>query len=50
VKSSYMIDGNYTRSIPVKWAEIDTVIWLDLSFYLNISIGQLREHFRAISK
>ncbi len=26
-----MIDGNYTRAIPVKSAEIDTVIWLDFT-------------------
>ena len=31
-----MIDGNYTRAIPVKWAEIDTVIWLDLPFPVNL--------------
>lgn len=32
----YVIDGNYTRAIPVKWAEIDTVIWLDLPFSVNL--------------
>ena len=32
----YVIDGNYTRTIPVKWAEIDTVIWLDLPFPVNL--------------
>ncbi|SJX21317.1 topology modulation protein [Acinetobacter johnsonii] len=32
----YVIDGNYTRAIPVKWAEIDTVIWLDLPFPVNL--------------
>lgn len=31
-KNGYVIDGNYTRAIPVKWSEIDTVIWLDLPF------------------
>ena len=32
----YVIDGNYTRTIPVKWTEIDTVIWLDLPFPVNL--------------
>lgn len=32
----YVIDGNYTRTIPVKWSEIDTVIWLDLPFPVNL--------------
>ena len=35
-KDGYVIDGNYTRSIPVKWAEIDSVIWIDLPFHLNL--------------
>lgn len=35
-QNGYVIDGNYTRTIPVKWAEIDTVIWLDLPFPVNL--------------
>ncbi len=29
---SWVLDGNYTRTIPIKWKEVDTVIWLDYSF------------------
>ena len=29
---SWVLDGNYTRTIPIKWQEIDLVIWLDYSF------------------
>ncbi len=28
----WVIDGNYTRTIPLKWAAVDVVIWLDYSF------------------
>lgn len=46
----YVIDGNYTRSIPVKWTEIDTVIWLDLPFHLNLYRSIKRALQRAISR
>lgn len=29
---NWVPDGNYTRIIPLKWDNIDTVIWLDFSF------------------
>ena len=35
-KEGWVLDGNYTRTIPVKWKEVDTVIWIDLPFWLNL--------------
>lgn len=29
---NWVLDGNYTRTLPVKWERVDTVIWLDFSF------------------
>lgn len=29
---SWVLDGNYTRATPIKWKNVDTVIWLDYSF------------------
>lgn len=29
---SWVIDGNYKRSQPVKWRDIDLIIWVDYSF------------------
>lgn len=46
----YVIDGNYTRAIPVKWAEIDTVIWLDLPFPVNLYRAVKRAFHRARHK
>lgn len=27
----WVLDGNYTRTIPIKWHSVDTVIWIDFS-------------------
>ena len=29
---SWILDGNYTRTTPVKWSRVELVIWLDMSF------------------
>ncbi|MEM7253521.1 MAG: adenylate kinase [Pseudomonadota bacterium] len=29
---AWVLDGNYTRTIPVKWPRVQTVVWLDFSF------------------
>jgi adenylate kinase family enzyme len=31
-KDGWVLDGNYTRTIPIKWEKVDLVIWLDISF------------------
>lgn len=28
----WVVDGNYTRTVPIKWAKVDLVVWLDYSF------------------
>ena len=33
---SWILDGNYTRTIPIKWKDINIVIWLDFSFLLTL--------------
>jgi len=32
----WVLDGNYTRTIPEKWKHVQLVIWLDLSFTRTI--------------
>ena len=34
-EQGWVIDGNYTRTLGIKWREVDTVVWLDLPFWLN---------------
>ena len=44
--SNWVLDGNYTRSIPIKWEKVDLVIWLDYSFIRTV----LQAIRRAISR
>ncbi len=47
--TGYVIDGNYSRSIPVKWREIDVVIWLDIPFHVNMWQSLKRAIKRAVT-
>lgn len=29
---SWVLDGNYSRTIPIKWQRVQAVVWLDFSF------------------
>ena len=33
----WILDGNYTRTTPVKWQRVQLVIWLDLPFVTTVS-------------
>lgn len=45
-----MIDGNYSRTTQMTWKKIDTVIWLDLPFAVNLFQSVKCALSRAISK
>lgn len=47
---SWVLDGNYTRSISVKWKNVDTVIWIDNSFILTMYQAVFRALKRSILK
>jgi len=47
--TGYVIDGNYSRSIPVKWREVDVVIWLDIPFHVNMWQSLKRAIKRAVT-
>lgn len=49
-KPSWILDGNYTRTIPVKWAAVDAVIWLDLPFLTTVTRVIRRAIGRIVSK
>jgi len=48
-KDSWILDGNYTRTIPIKWKEVDTVIWLDYSFFKTLFRAVKRALRRSLS-
>lgn len=49
-ENGYVIDGNYSRTQEIKWKEIDTIIWLDLPFHLNLFQSVKRTLIRLITK
>jgi adenylate kinase family enzyme len=47
---TWVLDGNYTRTIPVKWAQVDLVIWLDYPFHTTMWQAIKRAVTRVWSK
>lgn len=47
---SWVLDGNYTRTTSIKWAEVDTVIWIDFSFARTLFQAIRRALSRIISQ
>lgn len=46
----WVLDGNYTRTTPVKWARVECVVWLDYSLPVTLFRAVRRAIGRAISK
>ena len=49
-KEKWVLDGNYTKSIPLKWKYTDLVIWLDYSFLRNFFQSFTRAIKRLITR
>jgi adenylate kinase family enzyme len=47
---TWVLDGNYTRTTPVKWQDVQMVIWLDFSFPLVMKRVISRALYRIISQ
>jgi len=48
--TGWTIDGLYTRTIPMIMEKVDTVIWLDYSFSLNLYRSVKRAISRAVTQ
>ena len=46
----WVLDGNYTRTVPIKWENVDLIVWLDFSFGLTLFRALKRAAARAWSK
>lgn len=46
----WVIDGNYDRTRPLKWREVDIVIWIDLGFWRVLSQSVRRAVTRIASQ
>ena len=49
-KGSWILDGNYTRTIPIKWENVELVIWLDYSFITTLFQALKRAFKRSITR
>ena len=47
---SWIIDGNYGRTNHITWPKADTIIWIDLPFYLTLYQNISRSLKRAFLK
>jgi len=43
----WVLDGNYDRTVPIKWQDVTAVIWLDYSLPRTLLQGLERALFRA---
>jgi len=46
----WVLDGNYSRTTPIKWAKVNTIIWLDYSFIRTIYQVTKRSINRALNQ
>jgi adenylate kinase family enzyme len=46
-KNAWILDGNYTRTIPIKWEKVELVIWLDYSFPRTLLQALKRAIYRS---
>lgn len=49
-ETGWVIDGLYTRTIPMIMEKVDTVIWLDYPFHINLYRLSKRTFGRVISR
>lgn len=48
--SRWVLDGNYTRTLPIKWKRVQAVIWLDLPFVQTVLRVTARTIRRAFTR
>lgn len=49
-ETGWVLDGLYTRTIPMMMEKVDTVIWLDYSFHINLYRLTKRTFGRVVSR
>ncbi|MGP5516510.1 AAA family ATPase [Psychrobacter alimentarius] len=49
-QDTWVLDGNYHRTVDIKWADVDHVIWIDYPFSRTIYQAIKRAFIRSITK
>ena len=47
---TWVLDGNYNKTVSIKWAEVDTIIWIDYSLLRTVYQAIKRAITRSINK
>lgn len=47
---AWVLDGNYSRTTPIKWQAVDTVIWLNYSWQRNFYQSVKRAVLRSLTQ
>jgi adenylate kinase family enzyme len=47
---TWVLDGNYDRTLPIKWANVTAVVWLDYSFTRTFLQSLKRALYRIITR
>jgi adenylate kinase family enzyme len=47
---NWVLDGNYTRTLDIKWERVESVIWLDFSFLRTVAQAIKRAISRIITQ
>lgn len=48
-KDAWVLDGNYTRTVPIKWRRTQLVVWIDLPFMTTVARVTKRAVNRSIT-
>lgn len=48
--ASWVLDGNYTKSIPIKWQRVQLVVYLDLPFHVVLYRIVVRSLLRVFNR
>jgi adenylate kinase family enzyme len=46
----WVLDGNYNRTVPVKWRDVDTVIWINYSYTRTVLQAVKRAFIRSLTR
>lgn len=47
---SWVLDGNYSKTVPIKWKRVQLVVWLDLPYWLTLYQVISRTIRRSLTK
>ena len=47
---AWVLDGNYTRTVSIKWQRVQMVVWVDMPFYTTLYRAIKRALVRVVTK